>query len=918
LLRKTASGIILFILLVSTLTLAFDVRPAEEQGSTGATNGGVTGSHSGDSTGAISDILGSDEILYGSVPSPIDLITLDTVTGAGSLVGPSGTESGVWGLEYDPHSDTLYGVTNDAVDVWGNGQLLRIDRTTGLATPIGGLVGSRVEGLAYDSVNDELYGSTYPGNNLVVINTSTGKGTVIGSIGSLNLEGLAFDPLNGKLYSVDIGSGALISIEPSTGIGTAVAQISSSWAQLRGLSFDRSGNLYGVSVLFNASSSRLVTIDISTGQITDIGPTGYLDVEGLAFVAQSVYAPYPQIVEPSILNPEAPRHNDTLVIWGDSINVSAIELRYAEDIENTTFEYSPNGIDWNIIGTSYLGIKEWENWTDIDGDPFNSFRTWTVAWNTSGVGEGLYYIRATMVDTAGRVGQDNITVYFDPTPPIPEFTLPWGATVNGTVQISVVTNATDILYTQFESLKVSTDYPVKPVMEPKTKCAWNAMAALLMYWASLPSKTYPQDKPHGNLIQDDANPPKDMSADALIDAMIDYYNTLHNLTGTPNAYDRNKGLKPDQEEEILDAWLKKKGFKGDISHFYAGKPGSNRLTLQKVKKEFEGRWGGPMILGIEKDPFFHTNGHAMILKSFENKPDENGDYTVDFADSAATATKGVRETKMGAISGNDLYIEMKFGQNGQRDERDGWWFVEDKIQIVPDDWEDLNLEQNPPYQDWIPQDIDYNGTKRWYCALDTTQLEEEYYFIRATMVDSSGNNGTETTEVLVDNIPPIPGDHDLAIENLTVSETSINVTVKNSGRYNETAYVCIYSRYVWSMTSVDLVSGAKEMLTFEWAPSPGLYNITAEANAVLDELNTADNIFSKIYVTGPIGDINHDCTVDILDAILLANVYGKEEGQEGWNPDANINMTPDQVTGMQVIDILDALVLAYHFNQHCA
>jgi len=217
------------------------------------------------------------EILYGSVG--LELITIDTRTGAGSLVGPFGLNTSVWGLEYDPMSDTLYGVTNDVVDVWYNGQLLRIDRTTGAATPIGGLVGQRIEGLAYDSMNDKLYGVDTR-NNFVLIDTSTGAGTVIGSTGFPNLEGLAFNPIDGRLYSVDVGSGELVRIDPSTGIATAVAP---SRAQIRGLSFDRSGTLYGVWNTYDGNPVRLVTIDTSTGQVTDVGSTGYWAVEGLAF-----------------------------------------------------------------------------------------------------------------------------------------------------------------------------------------------------------------------------------------------------------------------------------------------------------------------------------------------------------------------------------------------------------------------------------------------------------------------------------------------------------------------------------------------------------------------------------------------------------------------------------------------------------
>ncbi len=293
--------------------------------------------------------------------------------------------------------------------------------------------------------------------------------------------------------------------------------------------------------------------------------------------------PEPWIIEPSILNPEAPRHNDTIVIWGDFINVSAVELNYAEDIENTTFEYSSNGVDWSVIGMSFEGIKEWENWTDIDGNPFNGFEVWSVAWNTSVINEGLYHIRATMVDTAGQIGQDNITVYFDRTPPIPRFTLPWGVAVNGTIQISVETNATDILYTQFESLKVSTEYDVPVVRVPDASCVWNDMASLLLFWANQKTKT--GEQPLRKLIQKkvgdnwvDITDP----AELIAEIATEYGKKV--WPGNPLTWEDNG--------RILAKWLENRGFKGwveGVNRF----PG--RLLFKDIKKEFE---EGPVIVGI--------------------------------------------------------------------------------------------------------------------------------------------------------------------------------------------------------------------------------------------------------------------------------------------------------------------------------
>jgi parallel beta-helix repeat protein len=58
-----------------------------------------------------------------------------------------------------------------------------------------------------------------------------------------------------------------------------------------------------------------------------------------------------------------------------------------------------------------------------------------------------------------------------------------------------------------------------------------------------------------------------------------------------------------------------------------------------------------------------------------------------------------------------------------------------------------------------------------------------------------------------------------------------------------------------------------------------------------------------------VGDINDDGTVDIFDAILLANAFNSVIGMPNWNPDADLNND-------NVIDIFDAILLANNFNKH--
>lgn len=85
------------------------------------------------------------------------------------------------------------------------------------------------------------------------------------------------------------------------------------------------------------------------------------------------------------------------------------------------------------------------------------------------------------------------------------------------------------------------------------------------------------------------------------------------------------------------------------------------------------------------------------------------------------------------------------------------------------------------------------------------------------------------------------------------SDAFITVVVENQGRYNETVYVSVYYRTVDPTLRVDLESGTNATLRFEWNPAMELYEITAEVDRVMDELDAADNrltITTRVYDSG--------------------------------------------------------------------
>jgi hypothetical protein len=224
------------------------------------------------------------------------------------------------------------------------GELYIINQSTGaMIQDIGPLNDANnlnygMTGLAFDPVSGVLYGSTASGspdpasrNLLVTINPATGRVTVKGPY---NLSGdatgatmtdIAFDPTTGVLYGIgSVGGAHLYSIDKTTGHATLVGNSAFTATNGGGVAVSSAGTVYGTplpanfgtydkttgaytdianpdkptgrgygalafdgAVLYGLNVAKtgapeLVTIDTTTGAVTDIGPT-VVAVDGIAF-----------------------------------------------------------------------------------------------------------------------------------------------------------------------------------------------------------------------------------------------------------------------------------------------------------------------------------------------------------------------------------------------------------------------------------------------------------------------------------------------------------------------------------------------------------------------------------------------------------------------------------------------------------
>lgn len=179
----------------------------------------------------------------------------------------------VSGLAYDPVNDILYGA-DDATNV-----LITINKSTGAGSSVGALGFSNVVALAYDPNNGILYGSHSSGTEIITINVSTGAGTGLGSHGIAGIIGLAFDANTNILYAVSNSTDSLYTVNVTTGALTLVGTLVNS-SSPSDITFDANNNIM---YLVDEVLDEIFTVNTATGVATSIRTISFGNVQGLAF-----------------------------------------------------------------------------------------------------------------------------------------------------------------------------------------------------------------------------------------------------------------------------------------------------------------------------------------------------------------------------------------------------------------------------------------------------------------------------------------------------------------------------------------------------------------------------------------------------------------------------------------------------------
>jgi len=192
------------------------------------------------------------------------LYTVDPATAVTSEVGVVGAFD-IEGMAFNSHDGYLYGSTGfDNV-------LVRIDPFTGEGVAVGEYGTSlEIDGLAF--VGEVLYGVNERGR-LYTIDTLTGYATFVGSLGwpfGWDEVGLASTP-EGVIYGVDMVSDCLFTVDPVTGTGSFVGTFGLGNVSMNALAYDPvSESLIGIDLL----TQLMYAIDPANGDASLIGLLG--------------------------------------------------------------------------------------------------------------------------------------------------------------------------------------------------------------------------------------------------------------------------------------------------------------------------------------------------------------------------------------------------------------------------------------------------------------------------------------------------------------------------------------------------------------------------------------------------------------------------------------------------------------------
>jgi len=463
-------------------------------------------------------------------------------------------------------------------------------------------------------------------------------------------------------------------------------------------------------------------------------------------------------------------------VYGDQVEVRVTDLGEEEDIIQTMFEFSEDGLIWNLIGVDENPGLEGIQFTGNNGESSTNAwggTGWNIKWDTSALPEGYYILKATMIDGGGLMGTTEINVHLDPTPPFlnldskPSIAEGVLGPVGGNVRFNATTLDEDPEFFVLDYIDASRsgidqqglgDADQENVGTPNTNgtpqtdddqnnfCGPTSAANALWRLA--------QNDP---ALLNNLNGGQFSNATEMAEQLGNDTNT-DPVNGTASD-DMTSGLRKFLKKRNLDGnytvkpHIPKQGSRGPFwSEVYNALKQGEAVILLKVKPGADGVVGtaddiGHYETGKDANPLPLGGGGEVSVRDPRGPTDKSG--------------------KVKVVPKNNGFEGIWFDEDGdgQQDPGEVWYLLAF--------WE---ISPNNDYT-WGLQKVEYNhlgedldGSNGYGIPVETTQIPDGFYLLRGRIFDATGNVGMNRTTMYINNHAPNP----VTLKTLTTSDVTAN------------------------------------------------------------------------------------------------------------------------------------------------
>ena len=487
----------------------------------------------------------------------------------------------------------------------------------------------------------------------------------------------------------------------------------------------------------------------------------FSDCFAVTFEPQTNLQPIPYFTSPSNDEFMSTVDPNMVKVFESNVELRVVDLADEGDITHALFDFSVDGIDWISIG------EDWDN--GFEGIQFNGDggqastngwggSGWNIIWQTEGLEEGAYLLRATLFDQLGQEGATAILVHFDPTPPFLTLDSEPAITdgILGPLENIVYFNSTTL---DEDPAFFSLDYINASRPQIDQQGLGNANQENV---GTPDTKGTPQTDDDVNnfcgptsaanaLWRLGQNDPALLgkSGGGQFNNATEMAEELGNDTKT----DQANGTATNDMTDGLRKFLKKRNLDGNYTvKPHIPKQGGRGPFWSDVGNAL--RQGEAVIMLKVKPGNDGVVGTADDVGHYETGKDANpypgGGGEVSVRDPKGPTDKSGR---VKVVPKNNDFEGIWFDDDGDGEEDDGEvWYLLAFWEISPNNeytWGLQKVEYVPLGEDVVPSD-------GWSIPVETNQLHDGFYLLRGRMYDFTGNVGMNRTTVYINNHSPDP------------------------------------------------------------------------------------------------------------------------------------------------------------------